>query len=90
MPLLNIEASAIEVMTKMTRICVSLTPSDGLRLINLSTIDTTAQDDLISWKHKYSHIRHNVDQFGAGYWQGFMWRNKHLIVSSKSQRYELN
>ena len=29
-------------------------------------------------------------QVGAGYWQGFMQRNKHLIVSRKGQNYELN
>jgi len=64
-PLLSIEADAIEVMKQMARIRASLTPSDGLRLINSSIIDTAAQEDLIAWNHKYSHIRYNVDQVGA-------------------------
>jgi len=74
----------------MVCIRASLTPSDGIRLIKSSIIDTAVQKDLIVWNHKYSHIRHNVDQVGAGYRQGFMRRNKHLIVSRKGQKYELN
>jgi len=64
-PLLSIEAGAIEVMKQMARIRASLTPSDGLRLINSSIVGTEAQEDLIDWKQKYSHIRDNVDQVGA-------------------------
>ena len=67
-PLLSIEAGAIEVMKKMARVRASITPSDGLRLINSSIVGTEAQDDLIAWKQKYSHIRDNVGQVGAGYW----------------------
>ena len=67
-PLLSIEAGAIEVMQQMARIRANLTLSDGLQLINSSIIDTATQGGLIAWKHKYSHISHNVDQVGAVYW----------------------
>ena len=89
-PLLSIEPGVVEIMRQMARIRACLTPSDGLRLINSSIVATTAQDNLVAWEHKYSHIRKNVDMAGSGYWQGVMKRNKHLIVSRKGQKYELN
>ena len=80
----------MEMMRQMARIRACLTPSDGLRLINSLIVDTNAQETLFAWKEKYSHIKKNVKTVGGGYWQGFMKRNKHLIVSRKGQKYELN
>ena len=65
-------------------------PLDGFWLISSLIVDTNAQETLVAWKEKYSHIRKNVKTVGSGYWQGFMQRNKHLIVSRKGQKYELN
>mmetsp|Transcript_25328 Transcript_25328/g.29833 ORF Transcript_25328/g.29833 Transcript_25328/m.29833 type:complete len:154 (+) Transcript_25328:717-1178(+) len=74
----------------MARIRHSLAPSDGLRLINSMLHGSTSQEKLVNWKLKYSHCQDSLGEVGRGYWKGFMERNRHLIVSAKGQKYELN
>ena len=72
----------------MARIRQCLSPSQGLALVNSLIDEQPIQQDLIQWKTKFST---NCDgSVGAKYWQGFMLRNKHLLVSVRGQKYELN
>ena len=89
-PLLDMEPAVVNIIIQMARIRVCLRPSDGVRLINSMLNSTGLQSQLVEWKKKYSHHENNICTVGQGYWKSFMHRNKHLIVSSKGQKYELN
>ena len=89
-PLIEMEPAVVNIIIQMARIRVCLRPSDGVRLINSMLNSTGLQKKLMEWKRKYSHHGTNISIVGQGYWKSFMHRNKHLIVSSKGQKYELN
>ena len=87
-PLRKIEPAIVKIIIQMARIRQSLTPSKALSLVNSIIDEKQIQQDLIKWKEKYSN---NMDgTVGQGYWNRFMKRQKHRIVSKRGQKYELN
>ena len=87
-PLEKIESTVISIIIHMARIRQSLSPSDGLKLVNSLIKDTQLQKELVQWKKKYSN--NSTPTVGHGYWTRFMKRNRDKIVSKRGQRYELN
>ena len=87
-PLESIEPTVISIVIQMARIRQSLSPSEGLRLINSLIKDTKIEDDLVYWKKKFSN--NTSPTVGLGCWSRFMKRHKDKIVSKRGQRYELN
>ena len=87
-PLEKIEPTVISIIIHMGRIRQSLSPSQGLRLVNSLIKGTEIEKELVQWKQKFSN--NNSPSVGNGYWARFMKRNKDKIVSRRGQRYELN
>ena len=92
-PLLAVEPKVVSIILQMCRIRQSLTPAQGLSLVNSVIHGTQTQKDLIQWKTRYSHTDGDaaVDgQVGYGYWQRFRKRNEDKLVSKRGQKYELD
>ena len=87
-PLEPIEQTVIDIILQMARIRQSITPSRGLLLVNSLIDKTPIQKSLVKWKRKYSND--TLGSVGKGYWDGFIRRNKHKLVSKRGQKYELN
>ena len=92
-PLLGFEPAVLTTIKQMCRIRQSLTPTQGIALVNSMIIDTDEQRQLVEWKHTNSHVNDDVTltgQVGKGYWQLFMKRNRSKIRSTRGQKYELD
>ena len=92
-PLISIEKAAVTTIIQMCRIRQSLSPSQGVALVNAMIGGGEEQHNLIEWKKRNSHYNEDVTvlgQVGPGYWAGFMRRNGHLIESTRGQKYELD
>lgn len=87
-PLNSIEPTIIEIILQMARIRQSITPSKGLMLVNSLIKGMPIQKELIKWKKKFSND--TLGTVGKGYWDRFIIRNKHKLVSKRGQKYELN
>ena len=87
-PLAPIEPIIVEIILQMARIRQCLTPSRALRLVNDLIDGTKIQQDLIQWKK--NNTCSEDGKVGQGYWYGFLKRHKHLLVSRRGQKYELN
>ena len=72
----------------MARICQCLTTSRGIQLVNNLIKNTEHLDGLVKFKEKFCSNSNPL--VGEGYWNGFMKRNKHLIVSKHGTKYELS
>ena len=55
-PLLPLEPTFVSIIIQMAHIHQCLTPSQGLCLVNSLIKNTPAQQDLIKFKEKYSHV----------------------------------
>ena len=83
----------VSIILQMCRIHQSLTPTQGLSLVNSVIHGTQIQKDLIEWKTRYSYTDGDaaVDgQVGYGYWQRFRKRHDDKLVSKRGQKYELD
>jgi hypothetical protein len=90
-PLLPLEPVFVSTIVQMARIRQSLTPSQGLALINGMVEGTREQANLISFKDKYCVCsEEDMGKVGRGYWRGFRRRNNHMLVSKRGQKYELD
>ena len=90
-PLLPLEPVFVSAIVQMARIRQSLTPSQGLALVNGMIEGTREQANLISFKEKYCiSTEEDMGKVGRGYWRGFRKRNNHLLVSKRGQKYELD
>ena len=88
-PLQKIEPVLVQIIVQMARIRQPLTPNEGLQLVNsLTDCMTIQQGELIQWKQKCSTNSHGY--VGPGYWNAFMKRQGHKIMSSRGQKYELD
>ena len=87
-PLNSIEPTIIEIILQMARIRQSITPSKGLMLVNSLIKGMPIQKELVKWKRKFSND--TLGTVGKGYWDRFIIRNKHKLVSKRGQKYELN
>ena len=71
----------VSTIVQMARIHQSLTPTQGLALINNKIEVTSEQAALATFKTKY--YRSNSADFGKvgqGYWRGSRRRNDHMLV----------
>lgn len=87
-PLAKIDDTIVSIILMMARIRQCLSPSKGLALVNSLIENQPIQDELISWKKKYTC--NDKGSVGPGYWRCFMKRNKHKIVSKRGQKYALD
>ena len=87
-PLRACEMEFVQVLIQMAKMRQSLSPSQGICLINSMIDGTQTQQDLIEFKDKNSHGGNGT--VGIGYWKGFKKRNEHLIVSKRGGKYELD
>ena len=83
-PLVEIDNAVVKIVLMMARIHQCLSPSKGLALVNSLIDNQPIQKKLIQWKKKYSSNESGV--VGVKYWQGFMKRNKHRLVSKRGQK----
>ena len=88
-PLAAIEPKIVNTVIQLARIRQSITPTQGQRLVNSIIEGTPAQNNLVAWKKKIG-FNGELGQVGAGFWRGFMRRNKDKIVSRKGKKYELD
>ena len=87
-PLQKIEPILVQIIVQMARIRQPLTPSEGLQLVNSLIDGMHIQQELIQWKRKFSI--NSYGYVGTGYWNAFMKRQGHQIMSSRGQKYELD
>ena len=64
----------------MAQIRESISTSQAIQLVNDIIEDTEHEAKLVEFKKKY--YRTSLPKIGAGYWRGFMKRNKDKIVNS--------
>ena len=89
-PMRKIEKQIVEIILCMSKIKRSITPFEGLALINDMIKGTDIQRELIDWK-----LRHNIyfERFedlgtvGLGYWRVFMQRNGQVLCSKVSRKF---
>jgi len=89
-PMIEIEPYLIELITKLANMRTPITTSQGLELANSLISGTSTEEQLITWKKKNCaafRVNGNV-RLGKGYWQAFMKRNKHLIRSKKTVKFD--
>ena len=69
-PLISIEKAAVMTIIQMCRIRQSLSPSQGVALVNAMIEGGEEQQNLIEWKKRNSHYNEDItvlDQVGPGY-----------------------
>ena len=66
-PLLNIEPTIVSTIIQLSRIRQSITPSQGIMLVNSIINGTPAQADLINWKMKVGQTGENIGKIEIGY-----------------------
>ena len=89
-PLSELEPYFCAMIIATAKICLAMTASTAILLINALILNTPHQQKLIPWKQKYAFQSCADDLLGPGYFQGFMSRNKHRLVSKGGHKYELD
>ena len=87
-PLAAIEAAVVIIIIQMARIRRSLTPSNGLKLVNDMINGTDIQKDLIKWKE--INTSNTSGSVGKKYWRNFMRRHGDKIISKRGAKYSLD
>ena len=87
-PLAPIESIVVGILCQMSPLREYLPPSRALSLINSLIEDQPIQKDLIEWKRKYSNDTKGT--VGTSYWNSFLKRHRHLLVSTRGQKSELS
>jgi hypothetical protein len=87
-PLSQLEPYFCDMIIATAKICLAMTPSEAIQLINALILDTPHQQKLIQWKQKYAFqfCDDDLGKIGPGYFQGFMNRNKHILVSKRGHK----
>eukprot|EP00978_Attheya_sp_CCMP212_P006142 scaffold13838_cov51-Attheya_sp.AAC.1 len=101
-PMIGVEDQIVELCIRMAKIRQPLSCANGLCLANSVIKGTETEKKVREWqehnikacKMKKGNLDDDDDDvpglLKTGYWKGFMNRNKHRLVSKKSQKYALD
>lgn len=78
------ELDFVQIMVQMAKMRQTLSPSEGISLINSFTEGTQAQKDLIAFKQQSSYG--DSGAVGIGYWRRFKKRCEHSICLKKRSK----
>ena len=92
-PMAPYEDYFVDVIIKLSRCRHSISPNEGLMLINSLIKGTEIENKVKEWKIKHACVSDtsNADgKLGATYWKNFTKRHGHRIVSKKGEKFELD
>ena len=84
-PMIAVEPYIVQVISQLAKMRTPISVSTGLLLANSIISDTPTYDSLLEWKQKHNiHFRNTrKGALGAGYWRGFIKRNKHFVANKQ-------
>ena len=80
----------VQVVSQLAKLRTPISVSTVLLLANSIISDTPTYASLLEWKQKHNiHFRNTrKGALGAGYWRGFIKRNKHFVTSKKAVKFD--
>ena len=85
-PMAEIEPYIVSLITQLANMRVPITTKQGLQLCNSIIKGTKFASKVTEFQSK--NLRSVTEELGAGYWRGFLKRNKHLIAAKKAVKFD--
>jgi len=87
----KLEGLLLDIIIATSQFCKPLTAAEGLELTNSLIMGSTFQKDVIDFQKQYCKGTMKKDtevgKLGLSYWNNFMHRHEHIIVSKCSEKF---